>query len=472
MTTPSSGSSAAADPVVDLAPIIERQKITPFWLGLFVLSWAITFLDGFDFQVIGFAGSFIKKAYNLSNTELGTLGSVGLVGLLVGGLLLGYLGDRIGRRPSIILAVAGFGVFVLLFPLSQNFGQLLALRLLSGLFLGGVLPLAWALCTEFAPTRMRSTSVVLIMIGYSLGTALGGPVSNLLIPHYGWQSVFVSGGVASLIVLVPVVLFLPESVKYLAEKDTRRDLIVRTLRRAQPNLALPGNARFVVGTAAAQRRSFRLGDLFRGKLAAITPTLWLAYICSSAIIYFLSFWQPILNQHMGFSVSAAANIAAGGAVAGAVGQLIIGRFIDTRGTTSITVMPLLGLALLLVIGLASLGPAAYIPAILAVQLTITGGHGGMHSISGIFYRPAIRANGAAWATSIAKVGAIIGPWLAGVLLDAGMTAQSTFFVFALFPLVMAVVLIILGRLQRGLPAGANGALTPATGPALASEPAV
>lgn len=475
MTTSSGaspGPSPAGDPVVDIAPIIERQKVTPFWIGLFVLSWAITFLDGYDFQVIGFAGSFIKKAYNLNNSELGTLGSVGLVGLLAGGLLLGYLGDRIGRRPSIILAVAGFGLFVLLFPLSQNFGQLMVLRLLSGLFLGGVLPLTWALCTEFAPTRRRSTSVVIIMVGYSLGTAIGGPVSNLLIPHYGWQSVFISGGIISLIVLVPVALFLPESVKFLAEKDIKRDLVVRTLRRAQPELTFPGNARFVVGAAPAQRRSFHLGDLFRGKLAAITPTLWLAYICSSAIIYFLSFWLPILNQRLGFSVSAAANIAAGAAVAGAVGQLIIGRFIDTRGTRAITVMPLIGLVFLLVIGLATLGPAAYIPAILAVQLTITGGHGGMHSISGIFYRPAIRANGAAWATSIAKVGAIIGPLLAGVLMDAGMTAQSTFFVFALFPLVMAVVLFGLGRLQRGLPADADGALTPATGPALASEAVV
>jgi MFS transporter, AAHS family, 4-hydroxybenzoate transporter len=465
MTTP----SPAADPVVDIAPIIERQKVSPFWIGLFVLSWAITFLDGFDFQVIGFAGSFIKKAYNLSNTQLGTLGSVGLVGLLAGGLLLGYLGDRIGRRRSIILAVAGFGVFVLLFPLSQSFGQLLVLRLLSGVFLGGVLPLTWALCTEYAPTRMRSTSVVIIMIGYSLGTAIGGPLSNLLIPHYGWQSVFVTGGIASLVVLVPVLVFLPESVKFLAEKDIKRDLIARTLRRAQPDLAFPDGARFVVGTTAAQRRSFRLGDLFRGRLAAITPTLWVAYICSSAVIYFLSFWQPILNQRLGFTVSAAANIAAGAAVAGALGQLVIGRFIDTRGTKSITVMPVLGLAGLLLVGLVTLGPAAYIPAILGVQFAITGGHGGMHSISGIFYRPAIRANGAAWATSVAKVGAIIGPWLAGVLMDAGMTARSTFFVFALFPLIMAAVLFMLGRLQRGLPAGTDGALLATPEPALVSK---
>jgi AAHS family 4-hydroxybenzoate transporter-like MFS transporter len=465
MTTP----SPAADPVVDIAPIIEHQKVSRFWIGLFVLSWAITFLDGFDFQVIGFAGSFIKKAYQLSNTQLGTLGSVGLVGLLVGGLTLGYLGDRIGRRRSIILAVAGFGVFVLLFPLSQNFGELLVLRLLSGVFLGGVLPLIWALCTEYAPSRMRSTSVVIIMIGYSLGTALGGPLSNLLIPPFGWQSVFVTGGIVSLVVLVPVVLFLPESVKFLAEKDLKRDLVVRTLRRAQPDLTFPEGARFVVGTTAAQRRSFRLGDLFRGRLAAITPTLWVAYICSSAVIYFLAFWQPILNQSLGFTVSAAANIAAGAAVAGAVGQLIIGRFIDIRGTMSITVMPVVGLAGLLLLGLVPLGPAAYIPVILLAQLAITGGHGGMHSISGIFYRPAIRANGAAWATSIAKVGAIIGPWLAGVLMDGGMGARSTFFVVALFPLIMAMVLFVLGRLQRGLPAGTDGALSAAPDPAPATE---
>src|SRR5205823_7824310 len=158
------GAGPMTTPTVDVLPLIEKQRAGRFWITLFVVSWVITFLDGFDFQALALAGSFIKKSFQLSNTQLGTLGTIGLLGTLVGGLCLGFLGDRIGRRPSIIVATLGFGVFVLVFALAGNYAELLVLRFVAGLFLGGVLPLAWALNTEFAPARFRSTSVTIIMV--------------------------------------------------------------------------------------------------------------------------------------------------------------------------------------------------------------------------------------------------------------------------------------------------------------------
>lgn len=442
---------------VDVQPLIERQRVGRFWISLFVVSWAITFLDGFDFQILSFAGRYIEKAFTLSDTQLGTLGTVGLVGTLLGGLGLGYLGDRIGRRPSIMISVVGFGIFMIAFVFSQNYAELIILRFLSGAFLGGVLPLTWALNTEFAPARMRSTSVVIIMIGYSLGSAAGGPVSNLLIPGHGWQSVFLVGGICSLLVFIPVVFVLPESVKFLAQKDMKQERIAEIMRRVIPDATFEPGTRFVTG-GIVDKKSFTIKDLFRDKLAVITTVLWVAYMCSSAVVFYLAFWGPILNERLGFSTSAAAIIAALSSVAGAVGQLLLGRFVDKRGVRTIALMPVLGVPCLLAIGLAPLNKAAYIVVVLLANIFIVGGHGGMHSIAGIFYRPAIRANGAAWATSIAKFGAMLGPWLAGVLLDAHLTAQDTFFVFAVFPLLMAVLLFVLGAAQRRLPADSDGAL--------------
>jgi AAHS family 4-hydroxybenzoate transporter-like MFS transporter len=204
--------------------------------------------------------------------------------------------------------------------------------------------------------------------------------------------------------------------------------------------------------------------LFRGALARITPVMWIAYMCSSALVFYLAFWGPIINERLGFSVSAAANIAASASVAGCVGQLVIARFIDRRGAGTTGVMPLLAVPTLLVIGLVSLQPALFVAILMFANIVVIGGHGGMHSIAAIFYRPAIRANGAAWATSIAKFGAMLGPWLAGVLLTAHVSAQGTFFVFALFPVLMAVLLFVLGFAQRRLPADADGALTTAAEP--------
>ncbi|GLY66865.1 MFS transporter [Amycolatopsis taiwanensis] len=443
---------------VDVQPIIERQRAGRFWISLFTVSWAITFLDGFDFQILSFAGRYIEKDFQLTDTQLGTLGTIGLVGTLLGGLGMGYAGDRIGRRPAIMASIAGFGIFMILFVFSRNYPELIALRFLSGAFLGGVLPLTWALNTEFAPARFRSTSVVIIMVGYSLGSAAGGPVSNLLIPHYGWPSVFLVGGICSLLVLLPVIFVLPESVKFLAQKDLKHDRIAEILRRVAPGMRFEPGTRFISGGIVDKKR-FTPKQLFRDKLALITSVLWVAYMCSSAVVFYLAFWGPILNERLGFTTTTAAIIAACSSVAGAVGQLLLGRFVDNRGARTIALMPLLGVPCLLAIGLLSLGKAPYIAVLMLANIFIIGGHGGMHSIAGIFYRPAIRANGAAWATSIAKFGAMLGPWLAGVLLDGGFTARGTFYVFALFPLLMAALLFVLGAAQRKLPADADGALS-------------
>ncbi|MGP4021196.1 MFS transporter [Saccharopolyspora sp. 5N708] len=454
--------STTSSPVIDVVPVIENQKIGRFWVALFAVAWLVTFLDGFDLQIISFAGRYLKADFGLSNTQLGTLGTIGVVGTLFGGIAITYLGDKFGRKPAIVGSVAGFGLFMVAFAFAADYPQLVILRLATGFFIGGALPLVWALVSEFAPTRLRSTSVVIVMIGYSLGAASGGPVSNLLIPHFGWQSVFLAGGIGSLVVLVPVLLFLPESIKFLAQRDLARHRLIALLRRVSPGIELPSGASFVVGTQAVDRSRFTPAALFRGRLALITPLVWAAWFCSATVVFYLTFWSPILNEQMGFSVSAAASLAAGASIAGAVGQALISRFIDRRGAGAIMWMPLLAVPCLVLIGFAPLGTVGYVLVLLVANVLIVGGNGGVISISSIFYRPAIRASGGGWAASVSKLGAMLGPWLAGLLLDAGVGAKGTFFVFAIFPVAMVVLLAVLGRVQRGLPADVDGSLRSST----------
>ncbi|MFD2421126.1 MFS transporter [Amycolatopsis pigmentata] len=442
---------------VDVQPLIERQRVGRFWIGLFVVCVLVTFLDGFDFQTLSFAGRYIQKAYTLTDTQFGTLGTVGVFGTLIGGLCLGYLGDRAGRRPSIIVAVTGFGLLTLGIVLATNYGQLLVFRFLAGFFLGGALPPVWVLATEFAPARFRSTSVVITMVGAGLGSACGGPVSNLLIPHYGWRSVFIAGGVASLLALIPVVLVLPESVKFLAQKDRRHDRIARIMKRVAPRENFEPGTRFVAGFVVDKKR-FTPAELFRNKLAPLTVLLWTAYTCTSAVAFYLAFWGPILNERLGFSVSAAVTLAAVTGVVGALGPLPVGRFVDKWGVRTLAAMPALAVPCLLFIGFVPLGRPGYVIVLLVLTFSVAGGQIGMHSIAGIFYRPAIRADGAAWAASIAKTGSMFGPLLAGAIMDNGFGPQGTFYAFAVFPVAMAVLLVALGRRQRRLPPEADGAL--------------
>lgn len=240
---------SAAPPVVELAPIVERQRASRSWLLMYAVCCLITFLDGFDFQILSFAATYIRKDFALTETQLGTLGTVGLFGTMIGALIMGYLADRIGRRPIIALSVVGFGLFMLGFAYADTYGHLVTLRFVSGLFLGGVLPLTWALAAEYAPKRFRVTAVSIIMVSYTLGGAAGGPVSNWLVPEYGWRSVFVVGGVCSLLTVFAMLALLPESVKFLALKARPRgdERIARILARLQPDLAIEPGTRFITG---------------------------------------------------------------------------------------------------------------------------------------------------------------------------------------------------------------------------------
>ncbi len=225
--------------IIDVSGIIEGQTLSPFLVRLVVVSWIVTFFDGFDMNVIAFAAPVLAGEFHISKVMMGNVFSIGLVGTMIGGFLLGWLGDRIGRRPTIVLATASFGALTLAFALAQSYGQLLALRLLDGIAIGGMLPVCWALNIEYAPRRYRATIVTVIMIGYSLGISLGGPIANWLMPQFGWQSLFIFGGGLSLVAALVLLATLPESVRFLASTAARPDRVAALLRRVAPAQPVP-----------------------------------------------------------------------------------------------------------------------------------------------------------------------------------------------------------------------------------------
>ena len=431
---------------IDVSEIVENQKLSFFLVGLVAVSWIITFFDGFDMNVIAFAAPYFSQQYHIDRVSLGYIFSMGLVGTLIGGFLLGYLGDIIGRRPAVILATASFGILTLCFTFASGYWSLFWLRLLDGIPIGGMLPLAWALNIEYAPKRYRATIVTLIMIGYSVGTSLGGPIAIGLIPHYGWQSVFVFGGILSLISAAVLFLMLPESIRFLASKGGRAERIAPIIRRIAPRTPVPADAQFVLADEGGQARDFRPSLLFGGELRAITPLLWLAYIASSLAVFFFATWTPLVFEAVGFTRTDAALAATVNAVMGAVGGLLLMRFTDNRGAIAITIMPLVAIPLLLIDGLAPIGHAGFFVVNGLMALFLVGGHFGLHSIAGIFYPSAYRANGAGWATSVAKIGSIAGPVAGGIVLTV-LPVRNVFAVLAVCPAVFAVCIFVVGRIH-------------------------
>lgn len=445
---PPEGSPKDPSPtIVDVSAIIERQRLSPFLVGLVVISWIITFFDGYDMNVIGFAAPYFAKELDLTRVMLGNVFSIGTFGLLVGGFLFGWLGDAIGRRPSIILTTLLFGLFTLLMALATTYASLLALRFCVGVAAGGMLPLAWALNLEYAPRRYRATVVTLIMIGYSLGVALGGPISNWLAPQYGWQAIFVFGGVLSILSGCALFLMLPESIRYLASHGRGAEVIARTLARVAPDVRVAPNARFIVADEEGHSKSFRPAQLFVGDLALITPLLWIAYIFSSMTAFFLASWTPLVFEALHFTRTDAAWAGTLVSGAGVIGGLTLMRFTDTKGAIAITVMPLAAIPLLIATGFGDFGHAGTFVAIALIGLTLFGGHYGMHTLAGLYYPSAYRANGTGWATSVAKIGSIAGPWIGGVILSGSLPVRNIFAILALCPAVVLVCVFMIGRIH-------------------------
>ena len=435
--------------VFDVSQAIERQKLGRFLIGLVVISWIITFFDGFDSQAIAFAAPYLSTQYHLDRIMMGNIFSMGLVGTLIGGFGFGYLGDRIGRRLAIILATAAFGLLTLAFVLADGYASLLALRLIDGIALGGMLPLAWALNIEYAPKRYRSTVVTVIMIGYSVGIALGGPTANWLIPQYGWQSLFFVGGALSLVAALALVLMLPESARFLASKGLEPQRVADLLRLLTGE-EVPTDAQFVVADEIGQAKDFNPALLFRDQLRLITPLLWLAYIASSITVFFLATWTPLVFEALNFTRSQAALAGSVNAAAGAVGGLLLMRFTDNMGAIAITAMPLVAVPLLLIAAFVDVGHDGFLALFALIALFLIGGHLGLHSIAGIFYPSAYRGNGAGWATSVAKIGSITGPFAAGVILSTSLPVRDIFAVLAICPAVFVVCIFIVGRIYSSM----------------------
>jgi MFS transporter, AAHS family, 4-hydroxybenzoate transporter len=433
---------------IDVSAIIEQQKLGRFLIGLVLVSWIITFFDGLDTNLISFAAPYFGAQYHLSRLQLGNIFSMGLFGTMVGGFALGYFGDRIGRRQAVIFATALFGILTMCFAMANSYWSLLSLRFIDGLPLGGMLPLAWALNIEYAPKRYRATIVTVIMMGYSLGTALGGPIAIWLIPRFGWKSVFIVGGALSLACAGVLFVILPESIRFLASKGLGADRIGPIIRRIAPGQSIPAGSSFIVSDENQQNKNFKPSLLFRGELRLITPLVWIAYIASSLAVFFIVNWTPVVFEALKYSRREAATAASLYSAMGAVGGLLLMRFTDKRGAIAITVMPIMTALLLLTATFVSMGHIAFLVLSAATGGFLIGGHFGMHSICGIFYPSAYRGNGAGWATSIAKIGSVAGPILGGIVLSTTLPVRDIFAVLAVCPVVMAVCIYIVGRLHR------------------------
>lgn len=363
--------------------------------------------------------------------------------------MFGPLGDHIGRRRAVIAAVLIFAILTLLLAQANGLWELVVVRALNGVALGGALPLIWALGVEYVPTRYRATAITLIMLGYGIGVAAAGPVSVALLPRYGWSAIFIFGGLASLLATVVLWAFLPESLRFLAARGSDPARLARVVRWVDPRREIPANASYVLAnTQPVERTSWLPLALFSGQGRWVTPLLWGSYVASSMIAFFFTTWGPTVFEDLGLERSTAAWAVSLNSLAGAIGAVSLMRFTDRLGAISVAVMPAIVVPTFLLIGLAPMSPATAMVIMALLYVFIGGSHYGIISIAGTFYPTPQRALGTGWMSGMGKLGSILAPFLGGFLLSSGMPVQRVFAVLAIFPAIFAVCSFTLGRLER------------------------
>lgn len=402
---------------------------------LVALSLLITIFDGVDMMSSSYLAPYIRSDLSLSKIALGGIFSAGPTGMIAGGFLFSYIGDRHGRRPGIIFACFAFGLLTLGMGLARTGQQLLCLRFLDGVALGGMLPLICVLNIEAFPQHSRATVVTIVMVGYSIGSSLAGPITNALAPRHGWPSVYFLAGAATLALGAALIRWLPESARYLETKA------VRPL-DPRPNAISRG----VQAAGGHAGKGFRPARLFQGGMAQLTLLLWLAYLASTFSVYFLSNWGPTVFEDMGLARAHAASLIATSTLLGAVAGLALMRFTDRIGPAAVAVYPALTVPILALIGLGWMPRSGIEPFLVILAALVHGGHFGVISLAGLFYPTPIRANGAGWATSVAKIGGAAAPAVAGFVLATGVKPAHALGWLAICPLLLAICVAGLGGL--------------------------
>ena len=200
---------------VSVREVFDSTGFTPYQMWVSSLCFCVILLDGFDLAIIGVALPKIAESLNSSPGALGVAVGVSQAGPLFGALVLGTLADRFGRKIMLIISACIFGVATFLTAYITNVEQLAVCRLLTGVGLGGAIPNALTFGCEYAPTRLRASLTTTMYAGMAVGSTIAGLSASYLLPNYGWQSLFVVGGIAPLAIAVLVGLFLPESLEFL-----------------------------------------------------------------------------------------------------------------------------------------------------------------------------------------------------------------------------------------------------------------
>lgn len=432
-------------PSISIPELLDRTRLSAFQWRVFVLCFLVAILDGFDTQAIAFTGPSITQAFGLGAGALAPILTAGIVGMVIGAMGLGLLGDKFGRRPTIIGSVALFGLASLATAFAQTTEQILVLRFIAGLGMGGATPVVLSLAAEYGSARHRGTIMTTVLLGLPAGAILGGLLAAKMLPVIGWQGIFAVGGIVPLLLLVVLLTSLPESLHVLARRNTDngRRQIEQIVARITQQPVISGS-HFNVPEQALKTR---VSSLFNAGLARNTLGIWTVYLFNWVAWFMFLSWLPTVLKASGLPVEQApmGTVAVNTVfVLCAIPLSIILPKINTR----LLLLALFVFGIVLCLGLANSGQNWTLVFILAglAGLGIGGQQIVLNYMVAQAYPTALRATATGWAIALGRVGAIIGSASGGWFLEQG--GPAGYYLALVAPLAIAAAGLMIIRPRK------------------------
>lgn len=425
--------------------VLERLEALPlgrFHYKLLLVTGLGWLFDSMDTGLIAFILPVLAKEWGLAPGQMGLIGSIGLIGMALGAVVSGTIADRIGRKKVFTITVLLYSIASAFCALSWNYQSLLVFRFLVGFGLGGELPVAATLVSEYAPSRVRGCFIVLLESFWGLGWIAAACIAYFFIPLYGWRMAFLIGALPALYVCL-IRMHMPESVRYLlahGRVGEARQIVVSLERQLHVPVAPFVSEKETVPVVT--KASFR--ELWKKPFASRTIMLWLVWFGINFSYYGIFMWLPSLVFQQGFTVVKTFEYVLIMTLAQLPGYYCAAWLVDKIGrkyTLS---------AFLLFSGVASyfFGHASTAAALMmwgsVMSFFNLGAWGVLYTYTPEQYPTAIRALGSGWAAGFGRFGGMAAPMMVGALLARSFGFASVFYMFALVFAAVAVIVMSLG----------------------------
>ena len=439
---------------VDVGAAIDEGR----WTGyqkLLIFGTALTIiLDGVDNQLLPNAVPTLIREWERPRADFINALSIGPFGMMIGGLIGGILGDRLGRRTALLGSVLAFAVLTLAIAFVDTIEMLATLRFLAGVGLGGAMPNAATLASEYVPRRQRPFAVTLTIVCIPLGGAIAGELAARVIPAYGWRMLFILGGVIPIILAAVLWKVLPESPRFLVKRRERWPELTRTMRRIGHDI--PNDVEYTEAAPAAgagPAKSASIGTLFSPSFARDTLALCASFFFCLMVNYVVILLLPAMltADDVGFTQPAASRALAMsnyGGVAGAV----LGALVIQRLGSRVTMLGMSVGAIVCALVLAGYRIDPSDTVFLMVMLLLTGGllnavQTTMYALAAHVYPTEIRGTGVGFAVAVGRIGNVLAGYVGAYALDQGGPPGY----FTSMAILMGIVFLSLAAVRRHVP---------------------